>query len=200
MNKAYKYTQKAYKEVQQRYNDRLIILEGPNAYWTYFRDALTISRLINQRAYTNRHSVPGITFPKEQISTVLFALDRANISWIVCDATHERLSKKSMNHVPTEKSKNLTTIGVGNYVKVRINGAEEREFLIRDKNSQPHVVQVSPDCMIKSTSLPTYPKDSISIESPVGKALLGHQIGDGIIIPGGNNKVNTYQILNVRAA
>ena len=91
-NPAYTYTRKEHEAVQSRYRGRLVLLEGPEAYWTYFHDARTISAIMNWHVYENRRSVPGITFPKDQLETVLQALDQNHVNWIVCSPSGERLS------------------------------------------------------------------------------------------------------------
>lgn len=197
-SQVYRYTRRDHESIQSCYRDRLVLLEGPDAYWTYFQDARTISRIMNWQVYENRRNVPGITFPKEQLEAVLLSLDQNRIGWIVCTPSGERLSSITLSHVSDISEEEPEVITLGSYVRVQINGITERSFLIREANAAPVVIHVSPTGMVKGTELPDFSGDSISVESPAGQALLGRHIGDLVSVPGGNNEQNTYQILGIK--
>lgn len=199
VNPVYAYTRKDHEAVQSRYRDRLVLLEGPDAYWTYFQDARTISTVMNWRVYENRRNVPGITFPKGKLEAVLRALDQNRVSWVVSSPSGEQLSASTEppTHIQILEEE-PEVVEIGSYVRVCINGTIEKSFLIREGNAAPLVIHVSSTGMIKRTELPGYSDDSISAESPAGRALLGRRIGDIVSVSGGNNEQNTYQILGIK--
>ena len=198
----YKYSRKDHEAMQALHRDRLILLEGPTAYWTYFQDAKTLCRIMGWNVYENRRNVPGVTFPKYQLETVLQSLDASNISWVVSGLASERLSSIASPVEPTPEEE-PGVVEIGSFIRLLIDGNNERSFFIRDRNETPMVAYVSATGMVINTELTSYENDSITVDSPAGQALLGRQIGDIVTIQVRDTSTNainthTYQILDIK--
>lgn len=198
----YKYSRKDHEAMQALHRDRLILLEGPTAYWTYFQDAKNLCRIMGWNVYENRRNVPGVTFPKDQLETVLQSLDASNISWIVSGLASERLSSIASPVEPMPEGE-PSIVEIGSYIRVLVDGNDKRSFFIRDGNETPMVACVSATGMVINTELPSYENDSITVDSPAGQALLGRQIGDTVTIQVRDTAANTinahtYQVLDIK--
>ncbi len=190
------YSHKDYDIVQKQNQDRLIILEGPNAYWTYFHDARTISQTMNWSVYENRRSIPGISFPKEQLEIVLQRLNQNRISWVVVSPSEERRSTTVYNNT-FETTTESESIEIGSYIRVCINGILEKNFCITESNNALTVACVSANGMVVDVNIPELADGCISIESPAGQALLGRHTGETVTVPVGRG-INSYRILEIK--
>lgn len=192
----FRFTHKDYDIVQKLNQDRLIILEGPNAFWTYFHDAKTISQIMNWSAYENRRSIPGISFSKEQLKTVLQRLNQNQISWIVVSPSEERRST-TVSTKAFDTQEESGCVEIGSNIRVCINGILEKNFCIIESDNAHTVACVSSNGMVVDMDVPELADGCISIESPAGQALLGRHIGETVSVSvGGDN--NTFRILKIK--
>lgn len=200
LNPEYSFSRKDHEDIQSRNRDCLVLLEGPYAYWTYFHDARVIGRVMDWPTHVNKQNSPGIAFPKDRLDSVLQALDHAYVKWIVCHPYGEQRSM--FESIPSNiepDDEDVDVVEIGSYVRVLINGITEKSFLLRDSNIAPAVVQVTGTGMVVFTDFPILEEDSITVDSPAGRALLGQNVGNTITVPiEGTGAINTYQILEIK--
>ena len=175
----YHYTHRDFDSIKIQFRDHLIILEGPDSYWTYFQDARTLCSLMRWDVYVNHKNIPGITFPKNELPAVLQILDNNQIEWVVWDHLGERRSAEySLTANIETPDTTEDTIEIGSYVRVRINNSVERSFFVRDSHLAPVIAHISANGMVISTGISGFEEDSVSIDSPAGRALLGRRVGE----------------------
>ena len=195
----YHYTHRDHETAQNHYRDSLVLLEGPEAYWTYFQDARILSQIMGWNVYTNRRDIPGLAFQKDQLENVLCSLDREHLRWVVCSPQGDRCS-----NVGTETSSDvriesdLDVVEIGSYIRVLINGETEMSFFLANPNTNPIIVSISQTGLVINTSISGFENDTITTDSAVGRALLGRRIGEVVRVPNNEGSMLSYQILGIK--